>query len=408
MKSQQPEALIESARKLTAKFAARAAGYDKDNAFPHEDFADLQAAGLLATSVPKEHGGHGVSMSNGDPLTQWRITAAVAAGDLSLGRCYEGHINTVDLINDFGSEALKREIFPQVVAGKMRFVIWGSEPIRQDTQDLYQRLSGQTVARRVEGGWVLNGAKAFATSAGGATHVIITAALEDASLSPLEQQQWFLADADTPGILIDKSWWHSLGMRATVSHKVDLKDVFVPERFRLFSTEQYLGRLWQARFIPHFSASFLGAATAAYEFACDYLRQRRKADDPVLQNHIGQARVALDLLDAHLVATAQLWNSGDRDAAALRCNMCRAAGEQLAMEAVGRAIRVSGATALLEQYPLGRIMRDLQTYVRHESIDRILTAIGKGCLGMDYDPNFARSNHTAIQVAAGARAQRAQ
>lgn len=403
MNAKSPEALIAAARKLTASFAARAARYDKDNSFPHEDFADLQAAGLLATSVPKSHGGHGVSMSNGDPLTQWRITTAIAAGDLSLGRCYEGHINTVDLINDFGSEELKREIFPQVVAGKMRFVIWGSEPIRQDTQDLYQRLSGQTVARKVDGGWILNGAKAFATSAGGATHVVITAALEDASLSPLEQQQWFLADAATPGISIDTSWWHSLGMRATVSHKVDLKDVFVPERFRLFSTEQYLGRLWQARFIPHFSASFLGAATAAYEFACDYLRQRRKADDPVLQNLIGQARVAIDLLEAHLIATAQLWNSGDKDAAALRCNMCRAAGERLSMEAVGLAVRVCGATALLEQYPLGRIQRDLQTYVRHESIDRILTAIGKGSLGIDYDPNFARSDAGAARPAQAAR-----
>ena len=135
MMNEQREALIASARNLTAKFAARAAEYDKNNRFPHEDFADLRAANLLATPVPEEHGGSGISMSNGDPLTQWRITSAVAAGDLSLGRCYEGHINTVDLINVFASESLKQEVYPQIVAGKIRFVIWGSEPIRQDTQD---------------------------------------------------------------------------------------------------------------------------------------------------------------------------------------------------------------------------------------------------------------------------------
>lgn len=101
--------------------------------------------------------------------------------------------------------------------------------------------------------------------------------------------------------------------------------------------------------------------------------------------------MALDLLDAHLLATAQSWTSGDLAAAALRSNICRAAGEEQAMKAVALAVRVCGATALLEQYPLGRILRDLQTYVRHESIDRILTAIGKGCLGIEYDPNFARS-----------------
>lgn len=385
------KALTGRAHELTATFAARARRYDEDNAFPAEDFEDLHAAGLLATAVPREHGGHGISMSNGDPLSQWRITSAVAAGDLSLGRCYEGHVNSVDLINAFGSKALKRKVYPEVVAGRMRFVIWGSEPIRQDTQDLYKRLSGQTVATRAEGGWVLNGAKAFATSAGGATHVIITAAVDDPALPPLEQQQWFLVDAASPGIRIDPSWWHSLGMRATASHRVELKDVPVAGDARLFSTRQYLDELWQARFIPHFSASFLGAATSAYEFAGTYIKQRGRAGDSIVQHQTAQMRIALDVLETHLAATAQAWSRGDRAAAALKSNICRAVGETQAMEVVHLAVRMCGATALLQSYPLGRILRDLQTYVRHESIDRILTSIGRACLGFDYDPNFARS-----------------
>lgn len=393
--SRDAAALIEAARGLTPIFAGRARRYDEDNAFPAEDFEDLRQAGLLSTSVPREHGGAGISMSNGDPLSQWRITSAVAAGDLSLGRCYEGHINTVDLINVFGSEQLKRKVYPEVVAGRMRFVIWGSEPIRQDSQDLYKRLSGQTIATKVPGGWRLNGVKAFATSAGGASHVIITAAVDDPSLSPLEQQLWFMVDANTPGIGIDRSWWHSLGMRATVSHRVELKDVFAAEDARLFSTKEYLDRLWQARFIPHFSASFLGAATAAYDFAVAYIQQRGKTGDAIVQHQVAQMKVALDLLDSHLVATAQAWTSGDHAAAGLKSNICRAMGEMQAMEVVHLAVRMCGATALLENFPLGRILRDLQTYVRHESIDRILTTIGRACLGLDYDPNFARTDKPA-------------
>ncbi len=387
--------LIATARSLTAGLAARARGYDEDNAFPAADFEDLKRAGLLATSVPKQHGGHGVSMSNGDPLTQWRITTAIAAGDLSLGRCYEGHINSVDLLNDFASDELKHALYPGIVAGDIRFVIWGSEPIREDSQDLVQRLSGQTIAKKVDGGWLLNGVKAFATSAGGATHIIVTAAVEDSSLQPLEQQQWFMIDAEAPGIAIDRSWWHSLGMRATASHKVVLTDIFVPEMRRLFSTRQYLDALWQARFIPHFSASFLGAATSAYEFACGYLKQRNKTGDPIMQHLTAQMQIALDVLDAHLVATAKAWTSGDTAGAALKSNICRAVGEMQSMEVVHLAVRACGATALLENFPLGRILRDLQTYVRHESIDRILTSIGRACLGFDYDPNFARSEPNA-------------
>jgi alkylation response protein AidB-like acyl-CoA dehydrogenase len=106
-------------------------------------------------------------------------------------------------------------------------------------------------------------------------------------------------------------------------------------------------------------------------------------------------KVALDLLDAHLVATAQAWTSGDHAAAGLKSNICRAMGETQAMEVVHLAVRMCGATALLENFPLGRILRDLQTYVRHESIDRILTTIGRACLGLDYDPNFARTDKPA-------------
>jgi alkylation response protein AidB-like acyl-CoA dehydrogenase len=174
-----------------------------------------------------------------------------------------------------------------------------------------------------------------------------------------------------------------------------LKDVLAAEDSRLFSTKEYLDRLWQARFIPHFSASFLGAATAAYDFAVAYIKQRGKAGDAIVQHQIAQMRIALDVLDAHLVATAQAWNSGDDAAAALKSNICRAVGEMQAMEVVHLAVRMCGATALLESFPLGRILRDLQTYVRHESIDRILTSVGRACLGFDYDPNFARTDAKA-------------
>jgi alkylation response protein AidB-like acyl-CoA dehydrogenase len=184
-------------------------------------------------------------------------------------------------------------------------------------------------------------------------------------------------------------------MRATVSHRVELKDVFAAADARLFSTKQYLDELWQARFIPHFSASFLGAATSAYEFAISYIKQRGKAGDAIVQHQIAQMKIALDVLDAHLVATAQAWNAGDKAAAALKSNICRAVGEMQAMEVVHLAVRMCGATALLENFPLGRILRDLQTYVRHESIDRILTSVGRACLGFDYDPNFARSEPQA-------------
>ena len=41
----------------------RAAAVDADNTFPHEDLADLRAAGYLAAFVPEEFGGRGLSLA---------------------------------------------------------------------------------------------------------------------------------------------------------------------------------------------------------------------------------------------------------------------------------------------------------------------------------------------------------
>lgn len=149
-------------------------------------------------------------------------------------------------------------------------------------------------------------------------------------------------------------------MRATASHRVELKSVLVSGDARLFSTKQYLDELWQPRFIPHFSASLLGAATNAYEFAGAYMKRRGRAGDSIVQHQMAQMRIALDVLETHLVATAQAWSRGDRAAVARKSNICRAVGETQAMEVVHLMVRMCGATALLQSYPLGRILRDLR------------------------------------------------
>lgn len=49
--------------KFLHRFAERAAGYDRDNRFFHEDFADLKDAGYLTMAVPRELGGRGLTLA---------------------------------------------------------------------------------------------------------------------------------------------------------------------------------------------------------------------------------------------------------------------------------------------------------------------------------------------------------
>jgi alkylation response protein AidB-like acyl-CoA dehydrogenase len=50
--------------KLLHQFAERAAAYDRENRFFHEDFDDLRDAGYLTIPVPKELGGAGFTLAH--------------------------------------------------------------------------------------------------------------------------------------------------------------------------------------------------------------------------------------------------------------------------------------------------------------------------------------------------------
>jgi len=55
--------VVDDARRLAPRLAARAAGYDRDGTFPVDDFADLRAAGMFGLMVPVRLGGLGASFA---------------------------------------------------------------------------------------------------------------------------------------------------------------------------------------------------------------------------------------------------------------------------------------------------------------------------------------------------------
>src|SRR6185295_19977723 len=93
LKPDQQELIDRMATLAREKFAPRAAEYDRTASFPAEDFVDLFHEGLLAPVVPTEYGGFGLGPYRGDIFTLWMMTKEIAKVDLSLARCWEGHVN---------------------------------------------------------------------------------------------------------------------------------------------------------------------------------------------------------------------------------------------------------------------------------------------------------------------------
>ena len=386
------QALIDRVASLAReRFAPRAAAHDQAASFPGDDLADLFAAGLNAPTLPRERGGLGLGPLRGDTYVLWMITKQLAKADLSLARCFEGHANSLLLLDALASAEQQDRWFPGVVERGDKWVVWSGEP--------QVRVPGETARygttlTEVDGGFVVDGSKVFCTSAGGAEWAILLVnaagpggARHTASPDTLLMLACDLAD---PSVTTDGTWWDPIGMRGTVSHLVRFKQTFIPAANLIGGPGEYLAGGWQTAFAPHYAASFLGAAEAAFDYALAHVRTQGKEGDPYVQQRV--ARMSLHVESGHLWLrqVASLWDEGRRAEAQVAGSRVRHVVEHLATETVDHAIRACGARSLIRPSPLERILRDLSFYVRHDNDDQVLATIGRAVLGQPFDVSFYR------------------
>jgi len=335
-------------------FAPRAAGYDVSATFPFEDFDDLFRAGLHAPVVPEDHGGLGLGPYAGDVFTLWMMTKEIARVDLSLARCWEGHVNSLVLLDGMSSEEQKARWFKGVVERGEKWVAWSGEP---QARKPGEAVRFGTRVEKVDGGYTIEGNKAFATSAGGAQWAILLVntagpgGVRHANASSLDTQLMMACNLSDPSIEIDTSWWDPIGMRATASHLVHFRRTFIPESDVIGYPGQYLKEGWQTCFIPHYAATFLGAAEAAYDYAMEYITSQNKIDDPYVQHHIGQMSVNVETAHLWLRHVARLWETGRYLEAQLAGSRARHVVEHLAESTVKDSIRACGARTSQQQRP---------------------------------------------------------
>ncbi len=379
------------ARLARERFALRADGYDRAAAFPAEDFEDLFRAGLHAPAVPEAYGGLGLGPGR-YTYELWMMTKELARADMSLARCWEGHVNSQVLLSALANEEQKARWFEGIVDRGDIWVAWSGEP---QAKVPGQASSFGTHLRKVNGGYVLSGTKAYATSAGHARRAILLVNAEGPggarhASGPSDQLLLLTCDLGDPRVTFDSSWWNPIGMRATVSYLVRFDDLFIAAEDLIGRPGQYLNEGWQTRFSPHYASTFLGGAEAAYEYALESIKKQRREGDPYVIHRIAQMSLNLETAHLWLRYVADLWDTGRTDEAKVAGIRARYLLEKLAMEILDHCVRACGARSLVKPSPVERIYRDLSIYVRHDNGDQILATIGSQVLGRDHDGSFFR------------------
>ena len=364
---------MDLARQLALeRFAPRAADLDRDAAFPTEDYDDLRDAGLLALCVPEEHGGLGADFE-----TYCLVAEQLAQGNASTALTFNMHCLTMLMMGplmdglELSSDVLNRH--KELSAQRYREVVeqgvfYGqphSEPLESgsaDQLDIGGRRFG-TTAKRVDGGYIVNGNKFFVSSSGAADYFATPALL--LSEGSWEDRTLYLSvPKDAPGVEFSGDW-DPLGMRSTVSRNMSLKEVWAPDDAEILPPGVF-GQLFQRQ--PHifiaFSATFLGLMQAAYDYTLAYLTGKAPgAPGTGGESPAGGAAIAemLFTLEATRALFYRSISEQRLDPPVEVIQRARAAHVQVQRAVVGltgEAVRICGGRAMLKRHPLERYYRD--------------------------------------------------
>src|SRR5262249_6131934 len=130
-----PEA-ISAARDYAESVAGGVIGRDRTGAVPVREIAAFDASGLLAITVPPEHGGPDLPAS-----VLAEVIRIIGVVDPALAQVPQAHFLFTDVLAVWGTDAQRRRLFADVLAGG-RFANGLAGPGRQHAPHLPPRLPG--------------------------------------------------------------------------------------------------------------------------------------------------------------------------------------------------------------------------------------------------------------------------
>ena len=244
-----------------------------------EIFTEMGAQGLLGVTIKPEYGGAGASYVSYGLVA--REVEAVDSGYRSMMSVQSSLV--MHPINTFGSEEQKQKYLPKLATGEYIGCFGLTEP------DAGSDPAGmRTNAKKVDGGFTLNGSKTWISNAPIADVFVVWAKSEAHD----NKIKGFILEKGMQGLTAPKIE-NKLSLRASITGMIMMEDVFVPEENMLPDVEGLKGPfscLNRARYGISWGA--MGAAEFCFEAARDYGLERHQFNKPLAANQLYQKKLA--------------------------------------------------------------------------------------------------------------------
>jgi alkylation response protein AidB-like acyl-CoA dehydrogenase len=338
--------------------------HERERRFPREVVDRLGTMGWLGIPVPEAWGGAGMdtlayAIAVEEIGRVWGSLGLIVAAHTSLG-C--GPLLLA------GTDDQKREFLVPMASGRVLGGYGLTEPNAGSDAG-----GTRTTARRAEDGsgdWIIDGGKRFITNAGQAGTYILaarTGSRDDGGA----RISAFIVPASTPGFSVGRLE-EKLGLHASATGELRFDGVRVPashllgeegEGFRTFLRILDGGRI-------SIGALALGLAQAALDAAVPYVRERHQFGRPIGTFQAVAFRIAdmaTEIEAARALVYRAAWLRDQGREFGLAASQAKLFASEVAARATDAALLVHGGYGYVDEYPVGRFLRDAK-----------LTEIGEG------------------------------
>jgi glutaryl-CoA dehydrogenase len=352
--SEEETMISEAARSYARdKLLPRVVSAFADERFDREIMTEMGELGFLGATLPEKYGCAGVNH-----VAYGLIAREIEWVDSGYRSAMSVQSSLVMYpIYAFGSEEQRMKYLPKMATGEIVGCFGLTEPDGGSDP-----ASMRTNAKKVDGGYLLNGAKMWITNSPISDVCLVWAKLDG-------EIRGFLVDRGSEGLTTPKIL-NKLSLRASVTGEIALADVFVPEDQMLPNVKGLRGPfscLNKARYGISWGA--MGAAEFCLHASRDYTMSRQLFGRPLAQRQLVQKKladmateIALGLEGAH--ALGRLLDQGAWVPEAISLMKRNNCGKALDMARVARDIH--GGNGISGEYHVMRHAMNLETVNTYE------------------------------------------
>ena len=371
---------LKLAEPLAAQLAASAVARDQAGGHAREERELIRASGLLALTIPTQHGGMGAPWP-----TFYRVLRRLAQADSALAHVFGFHHLQLAGVLLYGNEPQQQRLLGQTLAQRL---FWGNA---------LNPLDKRLLATDTRTGYRLDGIKSFASGSVGSDWLTISA-----WHAPTQTALIGVVPTEAPGVSVNADW-DAFGQKQTDSgtvafDAVDLAAQDVLQAPGIAPTPQATLRSQIAQLIM--ANLYLGIAIGALQDALRFNREQARpwfqsgvgasADDPFIQHRYGElwlkVRPAEVLADTAATVLQHAWERGPSLTAAERGDVAIAVAEakvlshRAAIDIGSQLFELTGARSTSGRFGLDRFWRNARVHTLHDPVDYKLRDLGRYAL----------------------------